>query len=108
MHRLSGPDLAQVRARSEDDADDELLAVTVVKSGSKVVTGSQMGVLNLYSWGYFNDCSDRFPGAQPLQCLPLIIAPNCFDSSLGHCTAFVFLPGQKVLTAVAGETSISS
>ena len=54
--------LLQLRARSEDDADDELLSVAVVKSGNKVVTGSQMGVLNLYSWGYFNDCSDRFPG----------------------------------------------
>lgn len=55
--------LFQLRARSEDDADDELLSAAVVKSGNKVVTGSQMGVLNLYSWGYFNDCSDRFPGA---------------------------------------------
>jgi len=53
----------QLRARSEDDADDELLAVVVVKGGSKLVTGSQMGVLSLYSWGYFNDCSDRFPGS---------------------------------------------
>ncbi|BDA50374.1 WD repeat-containing protein JIP5 [Coccomyxa sp. Obi] len=52
----------KLRARSEDDADDELLSAAVVKSGNKVVTGSQMGVLNLYSWGYFNDCSDRFPG----------------------------------------------
>lgn len=53
----------QLRARSEDDADDELLCVAVAKSGAKVVAGSQMGVLSLYSWGFFNDCSDRFPGA---------------------------------------------
>lgn len=57
--------LRQARARSEDDADDELLSVAVVKGGSKVVTGSQTGVLSLYSWGYFNDCSDRFPGTAP-------------------------------------------
>ncbi|MEW5309101.1 MAG: hypothetical protein WDW38_001010 [Sanguina aurantia] len=30
--------------------------------GKKVVVGSQSGVLNLYSWGYWKDCSDRFPG----------------------------------------------
>ncbi|KAF5843918.1 WD40-repeat-containing domain protein, partial [Dunaliella salina] len=50
------------RARSEDDADDELLSVAILKSGKKVVAGCQSGVLGLYSWGYFADCSDRFPG----------------------------------------------
>lgn len=49
-------------ARTEDDADDELLSVVTVKNGQKVVAGSQAGVLSLYSWGYFKDCSDRFPG----------------------------------------------
>lgn len=36
--------------------------MVVVKHGKKVVCGSQGGVLSLYSWGYWNDCSDRFPG----------------------------------------------
>ena len=54
--------LLQLRARSEEDADDELLSVAVVKGGDKAVAGSGTGVLSLYSWGYFNDCSDRFPG----------------------------------------------
>ncbi|GFR46760.1 hypothetical protein Agub_g8386 [Astrephomene gubernaculifera] len=49
-------------ARSEDDNDDELLSCCVVKGGRKVVAGSQSGVLQLYSWGHWNDCSDRFPG----------------------------------------------
>ena len=60
------PDVAHVlssrapcRARTEDDADDELLSVVAVKGGKKLVAGSQSGVLLLYSWGYFNDCSDR-------------------------------------------------
>ncbi len=52
----------QLRARSEEDADDELLSVAVVKDGNKAVVGAGTGVLSLYSWGYFNDCSDRFPG----------------------------------------------
>ena len=34
----------------------------VVKHGAKVVAGSQAGVLNLYSWGFWADCSDRYPG----------------------------------------------
>ena len=57
---------AQLRERSEDDADDELLSVAIVKHGSKAVTGSQTGVLSLYSWGYSKDCSDRFPGVSPV------------------------------------------
>ena len=61
---LSVFDLRRQRcvALSEDDTDDEFLAVAVVKGGKKVVCGSGGGVLNLFSWGYWNDCSDRFPG----------------------------------------------
>ena len=55
--------MLQVRARSEPDADDELLSVVVAKGGRKLVVGSGAGVLNLFSWGHFEDCSDRFPGA---------------------------------------------
>ena len=39
-----------------------LLAVVVVKHGKKVICGAQSGVLSIFSWGYWNDCSDRFPG----------------------------------------------
>ncbi|KXZ54162.1 hypothetical protein GPECTOR_5g26 [Gonium pectorale] len=49
-------------ARSEDDNDDELLSCALLKGGSKLVAGTQSGVLAIYSWGYWNDCSDRFPG----------------------------------------------
>lgn len=48
--------------RTEDDADDELLSAAVIKGGRKVIAGTQSGVLNIYSWGAMNDCSDRFPG----------------------------------------------
>lgn len=52
----------KLKHRSEEDADDELLSVDVVRSGQKVVCGTTSGVLNIYSWGAWNDCSDRFPG----------------------------------------------
>ena len=52
----------QLLGQSEGEADDELLSVAVLKGGSKVVCGSTSGVLNIWSWGYWNDCSDRFPG----------------------------------------------
>lgn len=52
----------KLKNKSETDADDELLSVTVIKSGRKIVCGTTSGVLNVWSWGYWNDCSDRFPG----------------------------------------------
>ncbi len=36
--------------------------MAAVKNGKKLVCGSQSGVLSIWSWGYWNDCSDRFPG----------------------------------------------
>ncbi|XP_028769094.1 WD repeat-containing protein 55 [Neltuma alba] len=49
----------KVQARSEF-SEDELLSVVIMKNGRKIVCGSQTGTLLLYSWGYFQDCSDRF------------------------------------------------
>ncbi|TKY67753.1 WD repeat-containing protein 55 [Spatholobus suberectus] len=50
-----------VQARSEF-SEDELLSVVLMKNGRKVVCGSQTGIILLYSWGCFKDCSDRFIG----------------------------------------------
>ena len=51
----------QLRGKSEPD-EDEMGSVALMRHGAKVVAGSQDGVLSIFSWGYFNDCSDRFPG----------------------------------------------
>ena len=52
----------QLRGKSEPD-EDEMGSVALVRHGSKIIAGSQDGVLSIFSWGFFNDCSDRFPGA---------------------------------------------
>lgn len=52
----------KVKARSEGDADDDLLSVAVLRGGKKLVCGTTSGVLAVWSWGYWNDSSDRFPG----------------------------------------------
>jgi WD repeat-containing protein 55 len=49
-------------AGRSDDQEDELLSVQIIKNGRKVVCGTQNGVLLLWSWGTWGDCSDRFPG----------------------------------------------
>lgn len=48
--------------RQSDVQDDELLSLRVMKHGKKVVCGTGMGVLNVWSWGTWGDISDRFPG----------------------------------------------
>ena len=44
------------------DQEDELLSLAVLKGGKKVVAGTQSGVLLVYSWGEWANCSDRFVG----------------------------------------------
>lgn len=44
------------------DQEDELLCVQVMKGGRKVVVGSQLGMLLIFSWGQWLDTTDRFPG----------------------------------------------
>ena len=48
--------------RRSDDQEDELLSVKVMKTGKKVICGTQQGVLAVWSWGTWGDISDRFPG----------------------------------------------
>ncbi|GJN22437.1 hypothetical protein PR202_gb09997 [Eleusine coracana subsp. coracana] len=43
-------------------SEDELLSLVIMKNGKKVVCGTPSGALLLYSWGHFQDCSDRFLG----------------------------------------------
>lgn len=48
--------------RQSDDQEDELLSISIIKHGKKVVCGTQEGVLAVWSWGTWGDVSDRFPG----------------------------------------------
>jgi hypothetical protein len=48
--------------RTSDHQDDELLSLCVLKSGKKVVCGTQTGTLAIFSWGTWGDISDMFPG----------------------------------------------
>ena len=48
--------------RKSDHLDDELLSLCILKSGKKVVCGTQTGALSIFSFGTFGDISDRMPG----------------------------------------------
>lgn len=45
-----------------DFQEDEFLSCAVLKNGSKVVCGSQTGILAIFSWGDFGDQKDRIKG----------------------------------------------
>lgn len=45
-----------------ENQHDELLSVVVVKEGKKAIVGTQDGILEIFSWGNWGDCTDRIPG----------------------------------------------
>ncbi|KAH7928381.1 WD40 repeat-like protein [Leucogyrophana mollusca] len=67
-------------AQSEDQ-EDELLSIVSIKSGSKVVVGTQTGILSIFNrshgWG---DCVDRVPG-HPQSIDALCTLPSSYPSS---------------------------
>eukprot|EP00339_Tiarina_fusa_P009952 CAMPEP_0117033974 /NCGR_PEP_ID=MMETSP0472-20121206/24237_1 /TAXON_ID=693140 ORGANISM="Tiarina fusus, Strain LIS" /NCGR_SAMPLE_ID=MMETSP0472 /ASSEMBLY_ACC=CAM_ASM_000603 /LENGTH=441 /DNA_ID=CAMNT_0004743045 /DNA_START=51 /DNA_END=1376 /DNA_ORIENTATION=- len=62
MAREAASGKGQKSYRLSDDQEDELLSLQIMKNGRKVVCGTQEGVLSIFSWGTWGDCSDRFPG----------------------------------------------
>jgi len=48
-------------ARS-DDQEAELQCLSIMKGGRKVLAGTQDGVILVFSWDRWGDCSDRYPG----------------------------------------------
>eukprot|EP01135_Chromosphaera_perkinsii_P004786 Nk52_evm17s296 gene=Nk52_evmTU17s296 len=51
----------KVKSQS-DNVEDELLSAAIMKNGSKIVVGTQSGVINIYDWDDSGDMSDRFLG----------------------------------------------
>ena len=58
VYDVRKPGKAKLKALSEAD-EDERQCAAVVKGGAKVVSGTVGGVLELWSWDHFADCSDR-------------------------------------------------
>ncbi|XP_071951859.1 WD repeat-containing protein 55-like [Antedon mediterranea] len=45
-----------------ENMEDEMMTVSIIKKGKKVVCGAGDGALNLFNWNEFGNISDRFPG----------------------------------------------
>lgn len=80
--------------------DDELMSICIVKDRRKVVVGSQEGVLNIYSWGDWGDCTDRFIGhPNSIDTICKIdedtVATGSSDGIIRYRIRFFFLPCSK-------------
>ena len=105
---LSAHDLRTNKAklRTETDADDEILSLAVVKEGKKVITGTQSGVLNIYSWGAMKDCSDRFPGhPESVDALLKFDEDTVLTGSSDGCIRVVNVLPNKLLGVVGVHSS---
>jgi WD40 repeat protein len=45
-----------------DNFEEDLTCVSLQKNGSKVLTSTAEGIINIFSWDYFGDCNDRIVG----------------------------------------------
>mmetsp|Transcript_29537 Transcript_29537/g.62663 ORF Transcript_29537/g.62663 Transcript_29537/m.62663 type:complete len:546 (-) Transcript_29537:67-1704(-) len=45
-----------------DNQEDELLSLVLLKKSTKLLCGTQEGILSLFSYNHWGDISDRFPG----------------------------------------------
>lgn len=85
------------------DQEDELLCVQVVKGGRKVVVGSQLGVLLLWTWGQWLDTTDRYPGhPESIECMVAIDDDTVITGSADGVIRIVnILPNRMI--GVVGE-----
>ena len=45
-----------------DSFEEDLSTIAIMKNGKKVATATQGGIINIFSWDWFGDCSDRIIG----------------------------------------------
>jgi WD40 repeat protein len=84
-------------ARS-DDQEAELHCVEVIKGGRKVICGTQEGVILLFSWGKWGDCTDRYPGhPETLDCMHKVDEGTIMTGSSDGLIRVVGLQPNKIL-----------
>jgi len=86
-----------------DQQEDELLSIAVVKNGRKVVVGTQEGIIDIWSWGEWEDMSDRFPGhPKSVDCILKVDEDTICTGSSDGIIRFVSIFPNKLL-GMAGD-----
>lgn len=84
-----------------DEQESELQCVQIIKGGRKVVAGTQDGVMLLFSWDRWGDCSDRFPGhPEAVDCMWKVDESTVMTGSSDGLLRVVSLLPNKVLGVV--------
>jgi WD40 repeat protein len=88
-----------------DNLEDELLSVEIMKNGRKVVSGSQEGILDIFSYGKWEDISDRYPGhPQSVDAIAKVTEDMCVTGSSDGLIRVISIFPNKILGLV-GEHS---
>ncbi|XXQ37943.1 WD domain, G-beta repeat [Plasmodiophora brassicae] len=84
-----------------DDVEDELLSVQVIKSGNKVVCGTQDGMVLIWSYGDFGDYDERFPGhPESIESMVVVDADTICTASSDGLIRVVQIHPNKLLGVV--------
>jgi WD40 repeat protein len=88
-----------------DNLEDELLSVEIMKNGRKVVAGSQEGILDIFTYGKWDDISDRYPGhPQSVDAIAKMTEDMCVTGSSDGLIRVISIFPNKILGLV-GEHS---
>ena len=84
-----------------DEQESELQCVQILKAGRKVVAGTQDGVMLLFSWDQWGDCSDRYPGhPEAVDCMQKIDESTVITGSSDGLLRVVSLLPNKILGVI--------
>jgi len=84
--------------QQSDEQESEINCVQSIKHGKKVICGTQEGVLLIFSWNRWGDCSDRFPGhPETINCLLKIDEETLVTGSDDGLIRLITIQPNKVL-----------
>ena len=84
-----------------DEQESELQCVQIMKGGRKVAAGTQDGVMLLFSWEDWGDCSDRFPGhPEAVDCMYKVDESTVVTGSSDGFLRVVSLHPNKILGVI--------
>eukprot|EP01038_Epipyxis_sp_PR26KG_P007724 gene7724-10497_t len=81
-----------------DEQESEIHCVTIIKDGKKILCGTQDGVVLVFTWDRWGDCSDRFPGhPQSVDCIWKIDESTIITGSSDGLIRVLSIQPNKVL-----------
>ena len=87
-----------------DDQEAELQCITTIKSGRKVICGTQEGALLVFSWGKWGDCTDRFTGhPEGVDCMLKIDESTIITGSNDGIIRIVQIQPNKILGVIGDQ-----